>query len=319
MTPKQRRALGLSLRAAAVAGVAVAAWWLARTIDLRRAWAVVLAASPRLVLIAAALNLVQVVWRSLGLRAMLAPTRVVGVPALVRYNLAMYAANNLLPWRAGELVRIRLLATREGVPVTTTAAVALVEKVFNVLALLLLVLPLPWLLPGLPPSVARALTLLSVLVVLALAASMAVAHWGAGASHWMARFSRGAESVRRPRTFVAALGWSLAGYLTDAAEVVVCLLAVGVHVPVAASLLVLLTIAMALAVPSVPSGFGAMELSGVAALAILGVPAESALAFGVVYHLIQMIPVTLLGLEGVLLASGTSNALLEPQIVDETK
>jgi uncharacterized membrane protein YbhN (UPF0104 family) len=189
------------------------------------------------------------------------------------------------------------------VPVTATAAVALVEKVFNVVALLLLVLPLPWLLPGLPRSVVQALVTLGVLGAVALGTSFAVARYGARASGWVTRFARGAESVLRPGPFAAALGWSLVAYLTDAAEVAVCLLAVGVHLPAAASLLVLLAIAVALAVPSTPSGIGAMELSVVGALTMLGVSAEKALAAAVVYHLIQLVPVTLLGLEGVLLAN----------------
>jgi uncharacterized membrane protein YbhN (UPF0104 family) len=307
VTQKQRRALSIALRAAAIAAVAVGGFLLARRLDLRRVGAALLDASLPLVAAAAALNLVQVLWRALCLRAMLAPTRLIPTASLVRYNLAMYAANNLLPGRAGELVRIQLLASREGVPATTTAAVALIEKVFDVVALLLLVLPLPWLLPGLPPSVARAMVGLGALGAAALAGSFAVARWGARAGGWIPRFARGAEAVRRPRPFAAALGWSRVANAPDAAEVVVCLYAVGIHVPAAASLLVLLAVAVALSVPSTPSGFGAMELSAVAALGMLGVPAERALAFGLVYHVMQLLPVTVLGLEGIFAASSAKS------------
>jgi hypothetical protein len=46
-----------------------------------------------------------------------------------------------------------------------------------------------------------------------------------------------------------------------------------------------------------------MEVASVAALSLLGVDPERALAFGLVYHATQAIPVTLLGLDGIWLAS----------------
>jgi uncharacterized membrane protein YbhN (UPF0104 family) len=76
---------------------------------------------------------------------------------------------------------------------------------------------------------------------------------------------------------------------------------VHVEIPLAGSLFVLLTLNLAIAAPSTPAQVGAFELGTVAALRLLHVPEEHALAVAVLYHLTQVIPVTLLGLPDLLL------------------
>src|SRR5258706_5726339 len=175
---------------------------LARRIDLPRVGAALASASLPLVLLAATINLFQIGVRALFLRALLSPLRTIRVLTLCRYNLALFAANNLFPARAGELVRIQLLR-REGVPAATSLSVALVEKVFDAIALLLLALPLQ-LLP-LPRSVSIASLLLGAGGVLALGFIWALARWGEGASGRLGQLARGASVVRRARAFASAL------------------------------------------------------------------------------------------------------------------
>lgn len=296
------------LRLAAALGVVVACVVFVRRLDLGSVGAALASASLPLVALAAASNLGQMVLRSLFLRALLAPVRLVRLWRLVRYNFAMCAANNLLPWRGGELVRIVLLQRREGVAPSASLAVALVEKVFDAIALLLLALPLPLFLPSLPRSVTIATLLLGAGGLIALGAAWLLAHYGQLATGRLGRFAGGAAVVRRGRSFAAALAWSLAAHLLDAAEIYVCLRALHIHLPAAAPLLVLLSLAVMLAVPSTPAGIGALEMGAVAALRLLGVDPGHALAFALVYHAMQVVPVTLLGLEGVRLAAAGERA-----------
>ena len=296
------------VRALAVIAVVVACGLFLRKLDLSSVGSALASASLPLVAVAATANLVQVVVRSRFLQALLAPVRAVGVARLTRYNLAMFAANNLLPGRAGELLRIRLLKIREGIPASASLAVALVEKVFDAIALLLLALPLPLLLPSLPRSVTVATLLLGGGGLVALAATFALARYGELATGRLGRFASGAAVVRSGRLFGAALGWALAAHLIDAGEIAICLTAMHIHTHPAAPLLVLLALAVALAVPSTPGGFGALEMGAVAALRLLGVEAAPALAFALVYHAMQVIPVTLLGLDGMRLGTAMKPA-----------
>jgi uncharacterized membrane protein YbhN (UPF0104 family) len=74
------------------------------------------------------------------------------------------------------------------------------------------------------------------------------------------------------------------------------LAAVHVSLPWAAPLVVLLAISAATAMPSTPGHVGTLELAAVGALMLLGVGREQALAFALLYHAMQVIPVTLIGL-----------------------
>ena len=59
----------------------------------------------------------------------------------------------------------------------------------------------------------------------------------------------------------------------------------------------LLAVNLALAVPFQPPGnFGTIEVGATLALVALGVAKEQALAFGIVYHLLQVVPVGALGI-----------------------
>jgi uncharacterized protein (TIRG00374 family) len=118
--------------------------------------------------------------------------------------------------------------------------------------------------------------------------------------------------VRRGRSLGAALGWSLVSHAVDAAAIVVCLAALHIALPPAASLLVLLGVTLVLALPSAPAGVGSLELGAVAALRLCGVDDERALAFALVYHAMQVIPVTALGILPMRRATGAPRAAQEP-------
>jgi hypothetical protein len=208
----------------------------------------------------------------------------------------MFATNNFLPAHAGEWVRIELLHAHEEVPRSSTLAVALVEKVLDAIALLLLALPLPFLLPRLPASVGVTAALLGAGGGVALVAAWQVAKRGADAGGRWGQFARGAAVARRGRSLGPALGWALGSHAVDAAMILVCLHALHVEVSWAASLLVLVGVTLVLALPAAPAGIGSLEVGAVAALHLLGVDGARALAFALVYHAVQVVPVTLLGL-----------------------
>jgi uncharacterized membrane protein YbhN (UPF0104 family) len=315
MSPHTRAVLGRAARVVALAALAVACILFVRRLDAAPLLAALASASLPLVALAAAVNLAQVGVRALFLRALLAPMQTVGLWRLCRYTLAMFAANNLLPARAGELVRIELLRSREQVPPSAAVAVAMVEKVLDAIAVLLLALPLPLLLPHLPRSVSLVIGLLGAGGPIALASAYAVARWGERANGWLGQFARGAAVVRQGRSLSAALGWALLSHVVDAAMIALCLAALDLHLPLASSLLVLLAVTLVLALPSGPAGIGSLELGAVAALRLLGVDEARALAFALVYHAIQVIPVTVLGMNGVRLAArgaGSSAAKQRP-------
>jgi len=101
---------------------------------------------------------------------------------------------------------------------------------------------------------------------------------------------------RRGGAWARSLAWSCAADLADAAVLGLCLRAVGADLGPGPLLAVLLAINVAILVPSTPGHVGVMEAAALAALLALGVPPERALAGAVLYHGVQIVPGTALGL-----------------------
>jgi glycosyltransferase 2 family protein len=77
----------------------------------------------------------------------------------------------------------------------------------------------------------------------------------------------------------------------------VAMRAVGLHLPFTAAFLTLLAVNLALAFPFAPPGnIGTLEVGATLALVGFGVPKEQALAFGLVYHFLQVVPIGILGM-----------------------
>jgi uncharacterized protein (TIRG00374 family) len=120
--------------------------------------------------------------------------------------------------------------------------------------------------------------------------------------------------MREPWRVALAISWSILAYVVDAVEIWLVLRALGIVVPWATPALVLLGANLAIAVPSTPGQLGALEAGVVAVLAIVHVPPEQALAFALVYHVMQLLPIVLVGLSGLRLMN---EAKREPDPVAE--
>jgi uncharacterized membrane protein YbhN (UPF0104 family) len=200
---------------------------------------------------------------------------------LARVLFASQAASNLLPARAGEAVRVVELR-RRGYGTAGLVAAQLYEKVVEAASLCLL--------GGAAAAFARIAifhvpAFLPALAGAALVLLLFVAP----------RFVRPLR-FRRAAAWARCLAWSCAADLADAAVLGLCLHAVGADLWPGAWLVVLLAINVAILVPSTPGHVGVMEAGALAALLALGVPPERALAGAVLYHAVQLVPGTALGL-----------------------
>jgi uncharacterized membrane protein YbhN (UPF0104 family) len=104
------------------------------------------------------------------------------------------------------------------------------------------------------------------------------------------------QVLRRPGPALGALGVLLLGWIVDLGEVWLVLYAIGIDLPPAAGLLILLTLNLAIMVPSTPAQVGALEFGALVALDQLHVAKEPALAFALVYHAMQIAPLIVAGL-----------------------
>ena len=181
------------------------------------------------------------------------------------------------------------------------------EKTFDLLALLAMVSPLPWLVSDLPEAVVRALRILPLA-----AAGIVVAVLVAGRSGRRIGWLSGFRVVQRPRVVAKGFLFVLLAWTIDVSAILTVLWALGIAPSLGKALVVLLLVNLAIAIPAGPGQVGSHELGSTVALELLGVPSGQAVAFALVFHATQLAPVILLGLQAARALSKLEDAASSP-------
>jgi hypothetical protein len=304
MTRQLKARLFLALRVLVAAAALLALGFFVRNLDWRALVGALRRISVAAVALAVVLNFFHIFIRAWRFQVMLAPAAHVPLLRLFHYQVTMYASSTLLPARMGEVVRIWLLKQREGVAASTTTALAVVEKVVDGMGMCVIVAPVPFLVPGLPPAVRTSiLTLVSVVLAGVVAgwiiAWLARRRTAADSTGWrktLRTFALGVDVLVRPGLLGGAAGISLGAWVLQVVIVTLVLRAMGLTLPWPATLLILLTLNLAVTVPAAPGQIGTFEVGALLAFDLLGVPRAEGLAFALVYHAIQAVPLALIGL-----------------------
>jgi uncharacterized protein (TIRG00374 family) len=231
-------------------------------------------------------------------------------------------ATNVYPARLGEIARAYAL-TREtkGVSLTASVASLAVDRVFDAVTLMLLLVsamvapsfPQGVVLAGQPVQRGAALFataavgLLVVLYVIVFIPERLVKLYaivvGRVAPKLVDRgsaiihtFSEGLGVLRSPKRFVLVFFWAIVHWLVNALAFWIGFKAVGIDVPFSAANFLQGIIAIGVALPSSPGFFGFFEAAGKIGLAVYGVSPDRAVSWGLGYHILSFIPITLIGL-----------------------
>jgi glycosyltransferase 2 family protein len=217
-----------------------------------------------------------------------------------------FLCNVILPARAGDLVRVQYLGTKTGISRAKILGTELVDFWSDKWGWIAS-FPLLCLTSAPPAWLYRALLLLGgvVIGVAGLLALMASRRGRGRGPKWLGNLRDGFAASHWKRlllveTLVAPLPW-----LWETGVIVVAARAFGLALSPMQAFAVLTAFNVATVVPS-PGNAGSFEAGGTLALALLGVPKDTALAFLFVYHLTQVLPSMLfgaavLGLEGMAL------------------
>jgi hypothetical protein len=109
-------------------------------------------------------------------------------------------------------------------------------------------------------------------------------------------FVGGLHVLRNPRLLASVFAWTLVHWLVHATAMWLGFKAVGIEVPLTAALLVQGLIGVGAALVPTPGFFGIFEAAGRTGLGLYGVSASVAAAWALSYHMITMIPITIIGL-----------------------
>ncbi len=233
-------------------------------------------------------------------------------PALVPAVMIGYMVNNILPLRAGELVRVYVVRRRWRRGFWTTLATLVVERVLDslavvlILGVLVLLIPVPaifrWTAVTLLAADAVAITAMAVLVAAPasgrrLVAALTRRRPGLGdrITRVFDRFVLGLDGVRTLAHLPPLLVWSTLVWVAPALAAWAMLRALDLDLPLLVSWTVLAFVGMSMSIPSAPGYVGVFHYAAVLALEVFGVPRPTALGYAIIFHATQFIPMTVVG------------------------
>ncbi len=225
-----------------------------------------------------------------------------------------FAGNNVLPGRIGELMRTVVFARRYNKPLTSVLISIVVERLFDVIAVLILYELAIVMLGDVPASLqigawVIALLLAGILLVIILTlwrSDIVLSLWDK-VSFWLPdglqTRIRGAISnaiialsaLKSPGLVAVLLVSSLLKWMLNCVMIWYSLEAYGSVVTMEITAILLAVLSLASAVPNAPGFVGATQVAFVFALRPFGIGEEIAFAASVLYLVSQWIPVTIIG------------------------
>lgn len=292
----ERRTLLRAGLGIAVSAVAIAV--LLNAVDLRRAAEVLARADPAWIGVMLLTVSADIAARSARWRWLLAPIARVPFRRVAGYTFIGYLANNVLPARLGELVRVHVLGEREGISRPTVLGTVVVERISDTALVVIIA--------------AGALAVLSVrgvlrdavlvgggfaAILVAGLAVLVVAHRLPGAERFATlllrwprvtelgrRLREGLAIAGRPSTVVGAIGLGLLAWGASIGTFLAAGQAVGIELALSEAALLCTGVALATIVPSGPGYLGTFELTAVGIGATLGIGEDEGFALALLVH-----------------------------------
>jgi hypothetical protein len=297
--------------------------FLFRNTDLAAVWAETRRADPLLLALAACVTFLTYVARAWRWQFLLAPIGPTRFSTAFQTTVIGFAASFVLPARAGEVIRPYLLARREGLKPTAAFATIILERLLDLVTVLLLFSAFVFtvragVLSGDPGQLAHvkfwggvaaaaAVLGLAILTVLAghperlgRAAARVEAVLPARAArvvaHLVESFAQGLAVLRSPSKLAGALALSIPLWLSIAAGIWLTSRAFHITFPYTGSFLVMTLLVVGVAMPT-PGAVGGFHVAyQIAVQTFFAAPADAAVGAAIVLHAISFVPVTLVGI-----------------------
>jgi uncharacterized protein (TIRG00374 family) len=229
-----------------------------------------------------------------------------------------FMANNILWFRAGELIRVVTLNRLAPVKVSSGLSSVLLERLFDGLTIIALLF-IGLLTTGIPATaevagirVGTLATRAGILTAVVFAGCLAallfpgLAHslirrvapgrWGERLAGMLDGIRAGLGSLASPGRAIGVVAWSIVIWVVNALSFYTAFLAFDIKVGFGGAMLQQSLLVLGIAVPSTPGFFGPFEAAIKAVLGLFAVESSSAVAYALTYHVGTFLPITLLGL-----------------------
>lgn len=286
-------------------------------------WTATREADARLLALAVCLTLLTYALRAFRWQYLLAPIGRTHFITAFQTTVIGFAASFLLPARPGEVLRPYLLARREGLSPTAAFATIIVERLLDLITVLLLfatfvLLVNPASLSADPAVYARVKTggviaaagsIAGLVIVFVLAGhperlgawalrieAVLPSRLARLVARFVEGFAQGLAVMRRPAHLAGSLALSIPLWLSIALGIWVTSHAFHMTFGYLSSFLVMTLLVVGVAMPTPGQVGGFHEMYKLSVMTFFGVSKDAAIAGGIVLHAISFVPVTLLGL-----------------------
>ena len=305
-----RRTLKRVLRWVAIAAIGVFAVLFVRRLDPERAFGAIAGANIWWLLAAMLVNAtLRVGTRVLRTRSLLSVLPgAVPLRQLAQFVYGSMALGYIVSPVAGSAARVFALQ-HHGVPSEAVIAVGLWEKVIT--GATLAVFSGVMLLRETPPEAHYSLLVATLLGSVGLAVAILAAtvfryltrHHAAPTTRvrrWLFSLGRSLAQLNDAKTLARTFVWSTLSEMCDVVMIGLVMHALGLPIDPVACVLAFVIMNISTVLPSTPGQLGVFEATTAWALVMTGVESDRALACGILYHLVHVVPVFVIGLPSLL-------------------
>lgn len=252
------------------------------------------------------------VLRSMRWGAILSPLVKVDLKTLFPVTCIGFMAITLIPMRAGEIVRPSLISIKKQIPLSSTVATVLVERVIDILALvtilflILVVLPLPaWVFASGAVFLGISLLLVVIMALFVVKTEESTKFFSpvfkllpvklnARINSLIRTFIDGFKVISDPKKIVYILFLTLLIWGVSGLAIYTLFFFYNFQIPLVGAFAVMTLTGLGISLPSVSGFLGNFQFACILALSLFNIPKTDALAFSMVYYMLAIIGVNVI-------------------------
>ncbi|MFC1724202.1 lysylphosphatidylglycerol synthase transmembrane domain-containing protein [candidate division KSB1 bacterium] len=256
-----------------------------------------------------------VIVRAYRWKLMLKPIKDISVQSLFSSTIIGFMANNILPFRVGEFVRTYSLSKKENISKSSILATQIVERFYDMISIIIIAgvvlyfveLPEWFKKAGYSiTSVSIAGLIITILIIKFQSKAVKIFNF---ISRWFPEHLRirlteifehvldGLNTMKNYRNYFLIVITSFFVWIISAAQIAILYKAFSFSaLPVYSSVIVLVMTIFVIALPQSPGFVGGFHFACKEGLLIFGIAPGAALGFAIIYHAVNYLTITLMGL-----------------------
>ncbi len=253
--------------------------------------------------------------RSIRWAVLLAPIQKINQKTLFPISCIGYMASAAIPMRIGEIVRPVLVNVKKDVPVSSALATVFIERIFDILILVLILFANLLLLPDLDKDIVNGGKIFTGIVFLAMVFMVMLVYKtefslklikpilnlfpqkiSGFLENFLISFIDGFRVISSLKRTTGAFFLSAAIWLANALATYFILLFCNLDLPIIASFLILVITALGISLPAAPGFLGNFQYAAILALSYFNIQKSEAFTFSIISYLAGVGLVIMIGL-----------------------